>query len=117
MAQFTAKGVLKLLFNGDGASFAVEPSDPFHYKLGGGSRTIQVHKRKLAGSASRVFSLHKKKPSQFGIETGLNGRDKGMHDGEDEFDGEDEYDELACFRGLVLDISYRHVISITHAIS
>uniref|UniRef100_A0A803Q3R2 HNH nuclease domain-containing protein n=1 Tax=Cannabis sativa TaxID=3483 RepID=A0A803Q3R2_CANSA len=45
MAQFTAQGRVKLLFNGGdgGVSFGLEPNDPFHFKV----RSIQPQKRKL----------------------------------------------------------------------
>ncbi|KAH7522771.1 hypothetical protein FEM48_Zijuj07G0173700 [Ziziphus jujuba var. spinosa] len=42
MAQFTAQGRVKSLFNGEGVSFGLEPKDPFHKML----RSIQPHKRR-----------------------------------------------------------------------
>lgn len=50
----------------------------------------------------------------FGDDEDVNGDNKGgdhaHHDGDDD-DDEFERDELSCFRGLVLDISYRLVIT------
>ncbi|XWS57622.1 hypothetical protein CRYUN_Cryun09bG0189400 [Craigia yunnanensis] len=105
MAQFTPQGRLKLLFQGDGA----EPKDPFHYKLvsngSGGLKSLQVH----SGTSRRLyFSSSLKKGSKFNAKARLNVSDKGIYDEED-YDSEFETDDLACFRGLVLDISYRPV--------
>lgn len=51
----------------------------------------------------------------FGDDEDVNGDNKGgdhaHHDGDDDDDDEFERDELSCFRGLVLDISYRLVIN------
>ncbi|KAK4852554.1 hypothetical protein QYF36_024988 [Acer negundo] len=111
MAQFAAQGRLKLLFNGDG----VESRDPFHYKLVGGHglRSNQLHKRKFRFIGSKTkfqSSLNKKKSSQLNVEASLNVSDMGIFDESDEeYDSELEMDDLACFRGLVLDISYRPV--------
>ncbi|XP_031255571.1 uncharacterized protein LOC116113567 isoform X1 [Pistacia vera] len=85
MAQFTAQGRLNLLFNGDGASFGVETREPFH------------------------FSFSEKQSRLFNVETSINVSDAGIHDESEEYDGDFETDDLACFRGLVLDISYRPV--------
>ncbi|KAL5767934.1 hypothetical protein ACOSQ2_014717 [Xanthoceras sorbifolium] len=117
MAQFAAQGRLKLLFNGDG----VESRDPFHYKLlghgfgfvVGGLRSNRVHKRKFRfiGSKTKVYSsLNNKKWSQLNVEGSINASGKRIFDESDEeYDSELEMDDLACFRGLVLDISYRPV--------
>lgn len=114
MAQFAAHGRIKLLFNGDG----VECRDPFLYKLVGGVgvgglRSNQVHKRKFrfVGSKTKVYSsLNKKKWSQLDVEASMNVSHEGVFDESDEeYDSELETDDLACFRGLVLDISYRYV--------
>ncbi|XP_022719264.1 uncharacterized protein LOC111277236 isoform X2 [Durio zibethinus] len=115
MAQFTLQGRLKPLFHGDG----VEPKDPFHYKLvsnvfggSGGLKSLQVHKGRLRflGSTARRhhFSYSLKKGSKFNAKGSMNVSDEGIYEEED-YDSELETDELACFRGLVLDISYRPV--------
>ncbi|XWS64630.1 hypothetical protein CRYUN_Cryun05aG0019500 [Craigia yunnanensis] len=109
MAQFTPQGRLKLIFQGDGA----EPKDPFHYKLvsnvfggSGGLKSLQVHK----GTTRRLYfsSSSLKKGSKFNARASLSVSDEGIYD-EEEYDSEFETDDLACFRGLVLDISYRPV--------
>ncbi|XP_062113507.1 uncharacterized protein LOC133824594 [Humulus lupulus] len=115
MAQFTAQGRVKLLFNGgDGVSFGMEPSDPFHFKV----RSIQPHKRrlKLSGSTTRLYSSSSSssflnKPTDFSSDDHLNAGDEvaGRGYAEDDDDHEFARDELSCFRGLVLDISYRPV--------
>ncbi|KAA3487286.1 HNH endonuclease [Gossypium australe] len=109
MAQFTPQGRLKLLFQGDG----VESKDPFHYKLisnvfgaSGKLKSLRVHKsttRRLYFSSSSM-----KKGSKFYAKASLNVNDEGICDEED-YDSEFETDDLASFRGLVLDISYRPV--------
>ncbi|KAL9436456.1 hypothetical protein AB3S75_022500 [Citrus x aurantiifolia] len=110
MAQITSQGGLNLLFNGDGSSFGVEPRDPFQYKLGSGLRSIEVHKRKLIRPRSGVWSsMNKKKSSKFSVDASLNVSGKGISGESEEYDSDEEFDELACFRGLVLDISYRPV--------
>ena len=104
MAQFTPQGRLKVLFHGDGA----EPKDPIHYKLvsngSGGLKSLQVH----SGTTRRLYFSYSslKKGGKFNVKARLNISDKGIYDEED-YDSEFETDDLACFRGLVLDISYR----------
>ncbi|KAH7571730.1 hypothetical protein JRO89_XS04G0126700 [Xanthoceras sorbifolium] len=122
MAQFAAQGRLKLLFNGDG----VESRDPFHYKLlghgfgfvVGGLRSNRVHKRKFRfiGSKTKVYSsLNNKKWSQLNVEGSINASGKRIFDESDEeYDSELEMDDLACFRGLVLDISYRQLLDLEY---
>lgn len=121
MAQFAAQGRLKLLYNGDGVSFRVEPRDPFGFKLvgiglgvGGLKSSAQVHKKRRVssvGSSIRVYSAlknNKKKSNGLNSEASLYVSDKRIcDDDDDDYDSEEENDELACFRGLVLDISYR----------
>lgn len=114
MAQFTAQGRVKLLFNGEGVPFWLETKDPFHYKL----RSIQPNKRKLRFSAFTgifKFSSHSSlfnKSTLYRLVAGPSVGGDGSVSG-DKFDySEDDDDEfsrdnLACFRGLVLDISYR----------
>ncbi|XP_022745168.1 GATA transcription factor 5-like isoform X3 [Durio zibethinus] len=107
MAQFTPQGRLKLLFHGDG----MESKDPFHYKLvsnvfggSGGLKSLQVH-----NSTTRrlYFSYSLKKGSKFNAKACLNASNEGIYD-EADYDSEFETDDLACFRGLVLDSSYRY---------
>ncbi|MBA0816238.1 hypothetical protein Gohar_000926, partial [Gossypium harknessii] len=107
MAQFTPQGRLRLLFQGDG----VEPKDPFHYKLisnvfgaSGKLKSLRVHK----STTGRLYfsSSSMKKGSKFYAKASLNVNDEGICDEED-YDSEFETDDLASFRGLVLDISYR----------
>lgn len=118
MAQFITHGRLKLLFSGEGASLGLESRDPFHYsKL----RSVQTHMRRLrfrrsttrlfsssSSSASLSSSLNKSK--HFNAEARPDvSDDEGAYDEDDDVDHADEFerDELAGFRGLVLDISYR----------
>ncbi|XP_010257698.1 PREDICTED: uncharacterized protein LOC104597692 [Nelumbo nucifera] len=115
MAQFTAQGGLKLFFNGKGVSFRFDSNDPFHYKGAGrirfvDARPIQPHNNNTRSyRSSRVFSSLGKKPSGFSTEERLVADDGGEVDlGFDE-DDQFENDELSCFRGLVLDISYRPI--------
>ncbi|KAF3943120.1 hypothetical protein CMV_030288 [Castanea mollissima] len=87
MARFITHGHLKLLFsNGEGVSFGLESKDPFHYnKL----RAVQTHLHRLSIRDS-----------------------EGVYDDDDDDDDDNdelESDDLSCFRGLVLDISYRPV--------
>ncbi|XP_021283107.1 uncharacterized protein LOC110415730 [Herrania umbratica] len=114
MAQFTPQGRLKLLFHGDG----VEPKDPFHYKLvsnvfggSGGLKSLQAQCRLrfLGSTATRqYFPSSLKKGRKFNAKARPNVSDEGFYDEED-YDSDFETDNLACFRGLVLDISYRPV--------
>lgn len=106
MAQFTAQGTMKLLFNGEGRSFRQGSKDPFGFRLG----SVHVRKRRLGffdfsaehGSWRRNGRAHAKSANKHS-EEGVHGEDDG-YDGEFGLD-----DELACFRGLVLDLSYRLV--------
>ncbi|KAF2297640.1 hypothetical protein GH714_001834 [Hevea brasiliensis] len=107
MAQFTAQGRLKLLFNGDG----------FRLKLlgngfVGGLRSFQLQKGKLKyiGSRTRLHaSSFSKKSEHFNAEASLSARQESESDESEDYDSQFETDDLACFRGLVLDISYRPV--------
>lgn len=112
MAQLTAQGRVKSLFHGEGVSFGLEPKDPFHKML----RSIRPHKRRLSFSGSS--RLYSSSSSKLNKHTGLSSdarlsagdesvnREDGV-DVADFYDDEFETDDLACFRGLVLDISYR----------
>lgn len=121
MAKFSAHGGLRILFNGERNPFVCEPKDPLRFKLGGGGdgkkRVLLESPRISRGTRisghGRVFS-HGKRASGFKSEERLR-----KHDGDDEEEEEEaeemvdfdefERDELSCFRGLVLDISYRPV--------
>ncbi|KAM7252234.1 hypothetical protein ACFE04_024117 [Oxalis oulophora] len=110
MAQFILHS--KLLFNGEGASSnRLDTKDPF--QLGaGGLRSFHLHNRFLVGSSSatKAYSFKKKSSSgHFKTSDVLNVREEVASDDVEEYDDEFEFDELACFRGLVLDISYRPV--------
>ncbi|CAK7341377.1 unnamed protein product [Dovyalis caffra] len=106
MAQFTAQGRLELLFNNDGAYSKLLGNDFL-----GGLRSFQAQKRKirfLVASSSKLYaaaSLSKKSKHFY---TQASQSVSKVNDESDE-DHERERDELACFRGLVLDISYRPV--------
>ncbi|KAF9670259.1 hypothetical protein SADUNF_Sadunf13G0049800 [Salix dunnii] len=104
MAQFTAQGRLKLPFNNDGANWKLLGND-----FVGGLRSFQTQKRKirfLGTSGTRLYSASSlsKKPKHFYTEAS-----QSVSDVNDESEKDYERDELACFRGLVLDISYRPV--------
>ncbi|XP_048332688.2 uncharacterized protein LOC107435306 isoform X2 [Ziziphus jujuba] len=119
MAQFTAQGRVKSLFNGEGVSFGLEPKDPFHKML----RSIQPHKRRFSFSRStRLYSSyssskldkHRHTHTDFSSDACLSAGDESVNredavKADDFYDDEFETDNLACFRGLVLDISYRPV--------
>ncbi|KAJ7971872.1 HNH endonuclease, partial [Quillaja saponaria] len=108
MAQFTTQGRFKLFFNGEGVPFRLDQKDPFEYKLS----SIRTHKRRLRyiGSTTRFrssLSSGNYKSTRYNAEACLNVSDEGISD--DNYDEEFEKDDLACFRGLVLDIAYRPV--------
>ncbi|KAI4350375.1 hypothetical protein L6164_004836 [Bauhinia variegata] len=109
MAQFTTQGRLKLLFNGEGVSSRLELKDPFHCKL----RSIQSHKRRLRyfGSSGRLHysSSLSGQTNRCNAEANLTGSGEGVYDEDDSDLDAFENDDLSCFRGLVLDISYRPV--------
>ncbi|KAL3533378.1 hypothetical protein ACH5RR_006899 [Cinchona calisaya] len=119
MAKFTAQGRLKSLFSNDGITIR------FEFKMGSGggllrftdafSVPFQLHKRKLRSGAccssrklpaSSSSSSHKSKQSYSEAASNLS---KDEIFDEILYDSEFEKDDLACFRGLVLDISYRPV--------
>ncbi|XP_028121050.1 uncharacterized protein LOC114318373 isoform X2 [Camellia sinensis] len=119
MAQFTVQGRLKPLFNGDGMLIGFEPKEPRHHhrhKLLSGSDPfpLRFHKRKLGlrGSSSTRLSASSSSPASksyhFNSEASLSVGNDGIYD-DSEGTAEFERDELSCFRGLVLDISYRPV--------
>ncbi|KAL6336944.1 hypothetical protein AAG906_036258 [Vitis piasezkii] len=108
MAQFTAQGQGRL------KPLGVEPKDPYHcYKFGGGCwPRFRIHSPKLGflDSTKLYSSSLNTKSNHFRAQARLNVGDKGIYDDDVHAgDGEFEMDELACFRGLVLDLSYRPV--------
>ncbi|KAI3924374.1 hypothetical protein MKW98_032575 [Papaver atlanticum] len=117
MAQLTAQRGMKPLFNGDRLSIGSEIRDPLCSKVGCGLRLIDTHqnhfhkgKKRFHGfrSKTRIFSSLRNKSNS----SNADGRSSSIgYDGGDiDFDPfEFKNDELACFRGLVLDISYRPV--------
>ena len=116
MAQFVTQGRLKLLFSRDGvSSFGFEPKDPFHYYL---RRSVQTHFHTLTflASTTTLFfstSSYVNKSTTFNSEARLS---VSVSDSETVYDDDDDVDhndDLACFRGLVLDISYRSLF-VTH---
>ncbi|XP_010276405.1 PREDICTED: uncharacterized protein LOC104611160 [Nelumbo nucifera] len=117
MAQFTTQGGLKLFFNGDRVSFGFDSKDAFHYcKVGDGLRFVEITPIQLnknnAGfyGSSRVFSSLRNKSSSFSADEERIVADDG-NEADLGFDEDDEFgrDELSCFKGLVLDISYRPI--------
>ncbi|KAJ6422642.1 hypothetical protein OIU84_027583 [Salix udensis] len=106
MAQFTVQGRLKLLFNNEGTHCKLPGNDFL-----GGSRSFQTQKRKIRFLGANSTNLYaasslSKKSKHFYTEAS-----RSVSEASDESDEDDdsERDELACFRGLVLDISYRPV--------
>ncbi|KAG2686308.1 hypothetical protein I3760_09G001000 [Carya illinoinensis] len=115
MAQFITQGRLKLLFSGDGISLRFESRDPFHCKL----RSVPAHMHRVGflSSTSRFFSSSSSSSSSvnnklghFNADARL-GDDEAVHDDDGNIHHDDDFerDDLAGFRGLVLDISYRPV--------
>ncbi|PKA50919.1 hypothetical protein AXF42_Ash007574 [Apostasia shenzhenica] len=121
MARFTANGSLKLLLNGERAcSFGGERRDPVRCRVCGWRRLLKspigVQSRGSCFQWVCRVSAMGKKGGVSKAEERSKGRE-GLDDSEDvdeedeEVDEEEEFmrDELSCFRGLVLDISYRPV--------
>lgn len=105
-----AQGSLKLLFNGEApaastASFGSGPRDPFCCSEL--KSTSPLQKLRFGLYSSSPFSLSR---SQLFNRLGTRYRagSEGLLD-EYDYDSEAEEDKLACFRGLVLDISYRFI--------
>lgn len=110
MAQFTTLNRVKLLLNGDGVPFGSESKDRLRYKLRSVRRIpLSAASTGISPSASSASAL--RKSAQHVAEMRVGVRDESVSDdgaivGLD-CDYEFESDDLACFRGLVLDISYR----------
>ncbi|KAA0051262.1 hypothetical protein IC582_008615 [Cucumis melo] len=111
MAQFTAHSRVKLLLNGDGLPCGSESKDRFRYKL----RSVRARRFPLSAPSSSTSSTSAlRKSTQHAAEVRVGVRDESVTGGDDaivgfDYDYEFESDDLACFRGLVLDISYRPV--------
>ncbi|XP_009389001.2 uncharacterized protein LOC103975690 [Musa acuminata AAA Group] len=115
MAKLTAQGSLRLTLCGDRASFWCEPRDQVRCRIGGGKRPLDspvgIHRSSsgfTSPEAGRVWAVGKKsksfKPDEF-----ESGEGKEVEYEEEEEENELQRDELSCFRGLVLDVSYRPV--------
>ncbi|XP_030453052.2 uncharacterized protein LOC115674707 isoform X2 [Syzygium oleosum] len=100
MAQFTAQGTMKLLFNGEGRSFRQGSKDPCRFRLG----SVHVRKRRLGFFDSSAEHGPWRRNARAHARSANKHSEEGVHGEDDEYD-----DELACFRGLVLDLSYRPV--------
>jgi len=122
MAQFTTQGRLKLLFNGEGVSSILEQKDPFLYKC----RSVQTSKRRTRcmGSSARIYYASKSslcnRSNRCNARTSSTAGNGSVHDEDEDDDEDDDFDEdddvfdgdgLSCFRGLVLDIAYRLLLS------
>ncbi|OIW19607.1 hypothetical protein TanjilG_18417 [Lupinus angustifolius] len=110
MAQFTAQGRLKLLFNGEIVSCRLDYKDPFQYKC----RYVENYKRRVRFSGYSSGIYYALSMSRKSNRCNVGARSSSGFEGVlDEYDDEDddmfEEDGLSCFRGLVLDISYRPV--------
>lgn len=118
MARFTTgQGRLKPFLNNDGVSIG------FEFKLGGGGSglrfvdgfsvpvQIQERKRSSCKSTSRMHasssSVHKPKHLNKKSDEPSISKQEILEEIMMDDDPEFEEDDLACFRGLVLDISYR----------
>ncbi|KAL2923198.1 Anaredoxin [Bienertia sinuspersici] len=120
MAQFNLQGCLKLLLNND---IALVSKNPIHCKLIGGNRSngvlgfgefcsifpINFNKNYVRrnGYAKKVTFIasaksNSRKPVNGNVPKGF------VDESSDDFDDDDD-DDFSCFRGLVLDISYRPV--------
>lgn len=105
MAQFTAHSRVKLLLNGDGVPF----EDRLSYKL----RSVRTLKRRipLSGASSALSPSASSAPAlrKSALRVSVRGESVSGDDAivDLDYDYEFESDDLACFRGLVLDISYR----------
>lgn len=110
MAQLIkAQSQVKPLFNGDGMLIGFEPRDQSISSLRSHKRNMKLSRR----SSSRVFASSSSSMSSsesYKFKQAVNS-DKSCYDlGYELFYDDPEYlrDDLSCFRGLVLDISYRY---------
>ncbi|KFK40878.1 hypothetical protein AALP_AA2G054000 [Arabis alpina] len=109
MARFSAR--LSLVSSSDGLSFGVDSRGQFRHMFGG-SPLIHVRRSRLKLDA-RVYSSYSFSPRKKKIFQDMDYNPRSDEDEDDwNLDGDDdelETDDLSCFRGLVLDISYRPV--------
>ncbi|KAE9586542.1 putative HNH nuclease [Lupinus albus] len=107
MAQFTAQGRLKLLFNGGVVSCRLDHKDPFEYKC----RSVDKYKRNVrsCGYSSGIYYASSMSMKTNRCNVGSHSISGVLDAYDDEDDDMFEDDGLSCFRGLVLDISYRPV--------
>ncbi|KAF1858776.1 hypothetical protein Lal_00044810 [Lupinus albus] len=108
MAQFTAQGRLKLLFNGGVVSCRLDHKDPFEYKC----RSVDKYKRNVrsCGYSSGIYYASSMSMKTNRCNVGSHSISGVLDAYDDEDDDMFEDDGLSCFRGLVLDISYSHNI-------
>lgn len=117
MAQFAAaQGRVKLLFNGDGvsssSSAALEPKDLFFCNNRASARLRRRGLGLLRSPPARLASRSAAgEARRLGAELA---RSSVGADGLDDYDydSDAETDDLACFRGLVLDIAYRSLVNL-----
>ncbi|KAJ0974113.1 hypothetical protein J5N97_016078 [Dioscorea zingiberensis] len=111
MARLAAHGGFRMSTNGDMASFGCESRDPLMLRVSGWRRlqekTAKGARFRLPGDV-KVYSVGKKSRN-LRAEDLLDDDDDEEEDVVLEEEEEYERDELSCFRGLVLDISYRPV--------
>ncbi|KAK4770137.1 hypothetical protein SAY87_030669 [Trapa incisa] len=117
MAQFTAQGRGKLLGNGQVRPVGLGSIDPLPFKL----RSVRLHGRKLrfSGPFAKIHpSSHSSSPSKDRSRNVTSSKPRNVSEESVHVNGDDSYysdeefgeeDDLACFRGLVLDLSYRPV--------
>ncbi|WOK99455.1 hypothetical protein Cni_G08167 [Canna indica] len=119
MAKLTAQGGLRLTLSGDRASLWPGSRDQIPSTIGAGKRILErpvgIRRSSRRGvvsrDAARVSALGRKSRS-FRADECMNGDGKDVEEGDDDDEEEEDQfkgDEFSCFRGLVLDISYRPV--------
>ncbi|KAF3781511.1 hypothetical protein EJ110_NYTH36900 [Nymphaea thermarum] len=126
--QFSVQGCIRFLSHGDKPPFALDFKDPSQYR--GCSSRFGEYPRNVLGAKStgcKVCSQATKSGKVSGEGHLLRDRVSGIdaidgpdhddgdlvggldHDDGDHVGGYGGFDELACFRGLVLDVSYRPI--------
>ncbi|KAF8007373.1 hypothetical protein BT93_K1394 [Corymbia citriodora subsp. variegata] len=115
MAQFAAQGRVKLLFfNGEGvpssSAAALEPKDLFFCNNRAPARLRRRGVGFLRSPSARLSSRSAAGASRhLGAEFALSSVVGADRFDDYDYDSDAETDDLACFRGLVLDIAYRPV--------
>ncbi|XP_062016179.1 uncharacterized protein LOC133732608 isoform X1 [Rosa rugosa] len=125
MARLAARANVKSLFNGEGvpsSGSGLDPKDPLSCMFTFSSSIKPQNRRLSSFDSTRLYSSSNSSSNKtkrlkaevrlfFGDEEDVKGDNKvgehAHHGGDD--DDEFERDELSCFRGLVLDISYRPI--------